>query len=228
MKLKRRRSRNRGLGNQLHLVMAQKQRVILGLGNPGPAYEGTRHNVGYEVIDRIANRCKITLKTSPRTNSVAGKGRWRGRIFTVAKPQTWMNLSGESARSFQRRMALSGPEFLVVLDDINLPVGTLRLRQNGSAGGHNGMQNIIDALKNENIPRLRIGIGGEFERGRQSDYVLSHFDQEEKTMINHTLDRARDAVLMFIAEGIVPAMNQFNRRSRDAKQSSEAASSESN
>jgi len=194
--------------------MAQKQRVIFGLGNPGKSYEGTRHNVGYEVIDRIADQCRITLKTNSRTNSITGKGRWRGQVFTVAKPQTWMNLSGESVRSFQRRMNLDGSEFLVVLDDIHLPLGTLRLRQNGSAGGHNGMQNIIDALGCNNIPRLRIGIGGNFERGEQSDYVLSCFDQKEKTIIHEVLNHARDAALMFIAEGIVPVMNRFNRQKR--------------
>ena len=204
--------------------MPQKQCVILGLGNPGPEYEGTRHNVGYEVIDRIAERCRITLRPHSRTNSVAGKGRWRGHAFTVAKPQTWMNRSGESARSFQRHMRLSGREFLVVMDDLYLPVGTLRLRQSGSAGGHNGMQNIIDALEDEDIPRLRIGIGEEFKRGRQKDHVLSSFEQRECETINPTLDYARDAALTFIAEGIVPAMNRFNRRPRTSEKQSEETS----
>ncbi len=207
--------------------MAQKQRVILGLGNPGPDYEGTRHNVGYEVADRIADRCSVTLHSDSRTNSIAGRGRWRGRTFTVAKPQTWMNLSGECARGFQRRMALEGPEFLVVLDDIHLPVGMLRLRQNGSAGGHNGMQNIMDALKSENIPRLRIGVGGEFERGGQSDHVLSCFDENEKEEIGRALHRARDAALMFVAEGIVPAMNRFNRREHQVYRTSGTMSDDS-
>ncbi|MCY4158704.1 MAG: aminoacyl-tRNA hydrolase [Bacteroidetes bacterium] len=206
--------------------MAQKQRLILGLGNPGRPYEGTRHNVGYEVIDRIAERCGITLKTNSRTNSIMGKGRWQGRAFVIAKPLTWMNRSGESARSFQRRMKLSGEEFLVVVDDIHLPLGALRLRQNGSAGGHNGMQNIIDALRCEDIPRLRIGIGGEFERGAQSDYVLSPFAQKEQIIVNDTLDHARDAALAFIVEGIVPAMNRFNRRTRLLETCTETASSE--
>ncbi len=191
-----------------------KHRLILGLGNPGAAYEDTRHNVGYKVIDQIAHKCNIPLKVDSRTNSLAGSGRWRGYAFTVAKPQTWMNLSGESARSFQRRLKLRGSEFLVVLDDIYLPIGTFRLRQRGSAAGHNGMQNIIDALGDENIPRLRIGIGEEFDRGHQSDYVLSQFSSEETILMNTTFTNARDAVLMFVAEGIVSAMNRFNRRSK--------------
>ncbi len=198
--------------------MPQKQCVILGLGNPGLEYEGTRHNVGYEVIDRIATRCRITLQPHSRTNSILGKGRWRGYSFTVAKPQTWMNRSGESARSFQRRMRLNSQDFLVVMDDLHLPVGTLRLRQSGSAGGHNGMQNIMDALGEQHIPRLRIGVGGEFKRGSQKDHVLSCFDQKEKETIDSTLDRARDAALAFVAEGIVPAMNRFNQRARTSEE----------
>ena len=197
--------------------MAQKQRVILGLGNPGPTYQGTRHNIGYEVIDRVAHRCKITLESHSATNSIAGSGRWRGRTFTVAKPQTWMNLSGESARSFQRRLNIEPSELLVVLDDINLPIGTLRLRQGGSAGGHNGMQSIMDALGADHIPRLRIGIGQAFERGRQSNYVLSQFVPEEMSAIEPVLDNAQNAVLMFVSEGIVPAMNRFNQRSKGHK-----------
>ena len=192
--------------------MAQKQRVILGLGNPGADYEGTRHNIGYEVVDRIAERCQITLKTNRQTNSIAGVGRWKGFQFTVAKPQTWMNLSGESARSFQRQMHLTGQEFLIVHDDIYLSMGTLRLRQGGSAGGHNGMQSIVNALRDDKIPRLRIGVGDEFKRGNQAEYVLSKFTSEQRELVNHTLENARDAVLMFIAQGIVPAMNRFNRR----------------
>ena len=194
--------------------MAQKQRVILGLGNPGSAYEGTRHNVGYQVIDRIAERCNITLKAHPRTHSIAGKGRWRGQTLIIAKPQTWMNRSGESARSFQRRMSVDVQGFLVVLDDIHLPVGTIRLRQHGSAGGHNGLDHIIDALKDDDIPRLRIGIGEDFERGQKAEYVLSQFKDEEIKMLDQALDRARDAALTDVSNGIVAAMNQFNRRSQ--------------
>lgn len=201
--------------------MSQKQRVILGLGNPGMEYEGTRHNVGYEVIDRIAERCRIKLGPHFQTNSVAGSGRWRGRSFTVAKPQTWMNRSGESARSFQRRMQLSGREFLVIMDDLHLHIGMLRLRQHGSAGGHNGMQNIIDALGDHDIPRLRIGIGKGFAPGRQKNHVLSKFEENEREKINDTLNQARDAALAFVAEGIVPAMNRFNRHFRRMNNQSE-------
>ncbi len=192
--------------------MARRKRVILGLGNPGATYAGTRHNVGFEVVDRIAERCKISLNPNLQTNSITGKGRWRGFTFVVAKPQTWMNRAGESARSLQRRMNLDVKEFLVVLDDIYLPVGTLRLRQGGGAGGHNGMQSVIESLGDENISRLRIGIGEDFERGRQADHVLSGFNEEEKIIMDTTLNNARDAALMYVVDGIVPAMNQFNRR----------------
>ena len=192
--------------------MARRNRVILGLGNPGAGYAGTRHNVGFEVVDRIAELCKTSLNPNLRTNAITGKGRWRGYTFVLAKPQTWMNRAGESARSLQRRMNLDLQEFLVVLDDIHLPIGALRLRQGGSAGGHNGMQSVIESLGDENISRIRIGIGEDFERGRQSDYVLSKFNEEEKIIMDTTLNNARDAALMYVVDGIVPAMNLFNQR----------------
>lgn len=192
--------------------MARRKRVILGLGNPGAKYVGTRHNVGFEVVDRIAERCKISLNPNLRTNAITGNGDWRGYTFVVAKPQTWMNRAGESARGLQRRMNLGLQELLVVLDDVHLPVGALRLRQGGSAGGHNGMQSVINSLGDKNISRLRIGIGGDFERGRQSDYVLSKFNEEEKVIMDTMLNNARDAALMYVVDGIVPAMNLFNRR----------------
>ncbi len=206
--------------------MSNKQRLIFGLGNPGEAYQGTRHNVGFEIIDRIAHQCAIILRLDPRTNSISGTGSWRGYPLTIAKPQTWMNLSGESARSFQKKMHLECQQLLVIFDDINLPLGVFRLRSGGSAGGHNGMQNVIDVLGDHNVPRLRIGIGQEFERGHQSDYVLSGFEHKEVEVIDDALNRARDAALMFVAEGIQTAMNRFNRRVRSSKTQSDVAQSE--
>jgi len=208
--------------------MAHKQRLIIGLGNPGEAYEGTRHNVGFEVIDRIAHRCGAELISDPRTNSLSAKVSWRGYPFTIAKPQTWMNRSGESAVSFLRKMRIEGHQLLVIFDDISLPVHTLRLRHRGGAGGHNGMQNVIDALQNKNIPRIRIGIGNEFEWGNLRDYVLSGFEQHESELMDDVLNRARDAALMFVTEGIDMAMNHFNRRAHMPKTLSEAIESESN
>ena len=192
--------------------MAQKQRLILGLGNPGSTYEGTRHNVGFEVIDRIAERCGIVLQPHSPTNSITGRGRWRGYSFVMAKPLTWMNLSGQTARSYQRRMRLDSREILVILDDIHLPFGVVRMRKGGGSDGHNGMQNIIDALGSDQIPRLRIGISGDFERGGQSDYVLSRFDDQEIALLDQILDHARDATLEFINKGVEGAMNRFNRQ----------------
>jgi len=206
--------------------MAHSNRLIVGLGNPGEAYKGTRHNVGFEVIDRIAHQCTAALKSDPQTNSFSAKGTWKGYSFTMAKPQTWMNCSGESAQSFQKKMHLEGQQLLVVYDDINLPVGALRLRSGGSAGGHNGMQNIIDALSSDNIPRLRVGIGQEFERGNQSDYVLSGFEHQESELIDDALNRAKDAALMFITHGIEITMNRFNRRIRPSKTNSDIIQSE--
>ena len=201
--------------------MAQKQRLILGLGNPGSKYEGTRHNVGFEVVDRVAERCGVMLQPHSHTNSVAGKGRWHGYSFVMAKPLTWMNLSGQTARSYQRRMSLDSQEILVVLDDIHLPFGVVRIRKSGGSGGHNGMQNIIDALGSDQIPRLRIGISGDFEHGSQSDYVLSRFDDLEIKLLDQILDHSRDAVLEYINKGVEGAMNQYNRQLQFGQETSE-------
>lgn len=189
--------------------MPKSKRLIVGLGNPGPEYEETRHNIGYVVADAVAEKAGITLERD-RGDVLLGWGRIRSYPLGVGKPLTFMNRSGEAVRSMVRRHSLAPEDMLVIVDDINLPPGKLRLRPNGSAGGHNGVQDIIERLGTDEFPRLRIGIGSDFRRGRQADYVLSPFSREEKPVMEEAVVRAVDAVVVFVSDGVVTAMNRFN------------------
>lgn len=191
--------------------MARNKRLILGLGNPGPAYEATRHNVGFWVVDAVADRIGVDLGPSRAPAEVAW-GRWRGREVGLAKPTTYMNRSGEAVRALTRLYGLTMDDIVVVMDDINLPLGVLRLRQGGSAGGHNGIQDIIDHMGTAAFGRIRIGIGNDFRRGRQADYVLSPFSEEDQSAIEATILQAADAALAVATAGMTRAMNQYNRR----------------
>ena len=163
------------------------------------------------VVDAIAEKTRVTLMPE-RGPALVGWGRWRSRPFGLAKPLTYMNLSGLAVRNLMGRYALTPADILVVYDDVNLPVGKIRLRDRGSAGGHNGVQDIIDRLGTDVFPRLRIGIGNDFARGRQADYVLSPFTPEQRPLIEEAVQTARDAALTFVSDGLTTAMNRFNRR----------------
>ena len=201
--------------------------LIVGLGNPGPKYEHTRHNVGFMIVDAIAQRTRVRLSddNSETTRlakltslfghnklAVAGKGSFAARPFTLLKPLTYMNRSGEVVARYVRALRLELHDLLVIFDDISLPLGTIRLRKKGGAGGHNGVQDIIDHLGTGDFPRLRVGIGSDFARGQQVDYVLSSFDTAEQPVVEDVIAQAQDAVLTFLREGIDIAMNRFNRR----------------
>lgn len=191
--------------------MAGSNRLIVGLGNPGPEYEGTRHNVGFLVADLVAERARgAAWSFDGRAEAFVAEGRLRGRPVVLAKPLTYMNLSGRTVRELVRRHGFDPAEILVVYDDVALPPGKLRLREQGSAGGHNGMQDIIERLGTEAFPRLRLGIGDDFGRGRQADYVLSPFSPEQQPLIDEALPKARDAAIAFVTDGITTAMNRFN------------------
>lgn len=191
--------------------MPKGQRLIIGLGNPGAEYADTRHNIGFMVIDAIADRVDASFKHD-KGNTLTGWSRWRGRPFGLAKPQTFMNRSGTSVRGLMRHYGIALNDILVVFDDINLPVGKLRLRQRGSAGGHNGIQDIIDTVGSDDFPRLRIGVGGDFGRGQQARYVLSGFEPKDEELINTAITNARDAALTFVTDGLTVAMNRYNRK----------------
>jgi len=190
--------------------VASPTRIILGLGNPGEEYADTRHNVGFRVADAVAERSRTSMDRHAGS-SVVGDGRWKGRPFVVAKPLTWMNRSGEAARALLRRFSVSPNELLVVVDDINLPLGTVRLRRGGGTGGHNGLEDIADTLNTHDFPRLRVGIGSDFARGNQSDYVLSPFEAGEFELVDDTVSHAAEAALCFVTDGVQTAMNRYNR-----------------
>ena len=191
--------------------MASSKRLIVGLGNPGAEYERTRHNVGFMAVDMLAEKAKITMSPD-RGPALAGSGRYKGRPLRLVKPLTYMNRSGSAVKHHMKKLGLSPSDVLVLYDDLNLEPGVIRIRQKGSSGGHNGMQDIIDVLGTDHIPRVRIGIGSSFSRGRQADYVLSPFLDEEIDIMSEAVKDAGNASLAFVREGIVTAMNRFNKK----------------
>lgn len=191
--------------------MSQTDRLIVGLGNPEARYEGTRHNIGFAVIDALVAKTGVAL-SSEKGQALLGWGRWRGRSFGLMKPLTYMNRSGLAVEATVRRYQLQHRELLVIADDIHLPPGAIRLRPSGSAGGHNGLQDIADWLGADDFPRMRLGVGNQFPRGRQAEYVLSPFSPEERPVMDETIAFAVEAALTFVTDGIAVAMNRFNRK----------------
>lgn len=183
--------------------------LIVGLGNPGQEYEGTRHNIGFELIDTLSDQLKIPLKPG-NGPFLIGEGRFKGQNVYLLKPATFMNHSGKAVTKVLAATGESTDNCIICYDDINLDVGTIRLRPSGSAGGHNGLADILNRLGTQQISRLRIGIGNNFSRGKQVDYVLSPFSPEQRIEINQALKVASDAILTFLRGGINLAMNEFN------------------
>lgn len=184
-------------------------RLIVGLGNPGAEYERTRHNVGWRVVDAFARKFRIAVAKHEKS-AMTGTGRVAGGSVMVAKPLTYMNLSGDAVRLLINAYLESPAEMIVVYDDIDLPLGRLRIRPNGSAGTHNGMRSIISEIGTENFPRLRIGIGAQ-EQGRLRDYVLDEFSPEDEPIVERAVGRAVDALVLFARGDLKRAMNEFNR-----------------
>jgi len=189
------------------------RRLIVGLGNPGPEYANTRHNVGFRVIDRLAERHRLEVRRLEK-RALTGRGRLEDEEVVLAKPQTFMNLSGESVAPLMRLLDLQPADLLVITDDLDLPVGRLRLRETGGAGGHNGLKSLIQHLRTEDFPRLRIGVGrpAQGERGAVVDHVLSKFARHELEPIAQAIDAAADAVEAVAREGLTAAMNRVNQR----------------
>lgn len=189
--------------------------IIAGLGNPDRQYEGTRHNAGFDVIDRIADKYNIAVDTK-KHRALIGKGVIEGRKVILAKPQTYMNLSGESIRSMADYYKIDPEhELVVIYDDINLEPGQLRIREKGSAGGHNGIKNIIACLGTQVFPRIRVGVGEKPSRYDLADYVLGHFSKAEKEMMSEGYDHAADAAAMILAGRTGDAMSKYNRKKRE-------------
>jgi peptidyl-tRNA hydrolase, PTH1 family len=194
-------------------------KLIVGLGNPGPEYEKTRHNAGWHVVDAFARKFRIAV-TKHEKNALTGSGRVAGGAVMVAKPLTFMNLSGDAVRLLVNAYLESTDELIVVYDDIDLPLGKLRIRPSGSAGTHNGMRSIVAELGSEAFPRLRVGIGVQ-EQGRLRDYVLDEFAAEEQPVIDRAIERSVDALVLFARGDLKRAMNEFNRDLEDPAVSGE-------
>ena len=184
-------------------------RLVVGLGNPGPEYEGTRHNIGFELIDRLTRDrgLKWEKEHKFRAKIATEKG---GIVF--AKPLTFMNLSGNAVARLMRQHRLSPDQILVVYDDTALPPGTLRIRAGGSAGGHNGIKSLIEYLGTEDFPRFRLGIGPAPENEILTDHVLGRFSEAERAEMEKVLEIATEGVNCALSAGLDAAMNRFNRR----------------
>jgi len=182
--------------------------LIVGLGNPGREYQETRHNVGFRVVERLAERHGIDLRKH-RHQAAYGEGRIAGQPVLLAKPLTYMNLSGQAVAALARYHNLAPSDILVVTDDANLPLGRLRIRPRGTAGGHNGLKSIISCLQTTEFPRLRIGVGAADGRP-MVDHVLGRFSRAESEAIAAAIEEAADAVELFLREGIEAAMNRYN------------------
>jgi len=182
--------------------------LIAGLGNIGDEYAHTRHNIGFDILDALAKASNISFTTDRYAS--AAEMRHKGKIFILIKPSTYMNLSGNAVRYWLQKEKLSVENLLVVVDDLALPFGTIRIRQNGSDAGHNGLKHINETLNTQDYPRLRFGIGNNFSKGKQIDFVLSKWDQEEIKLIPERIIIACDAVKSFGTIGIERTMNFFN------------------
>lgn len=186
-------------------------KCIVGLGNPGRKYEGTRHNVGFQVLDSLADRHRVEWELAPR-GIEALIARQRADGILLAKPLTFMNLSGPATVGLLQFYKIELPDSLVIVDDTNLELGRLRARASGSAGGHNGLKSVIEALGTMEFARLRIGVGRGDARRDLADHVLAKFEPEERPIVAEAVGRSADAADLFVAEGIAPVMNRFNRK----------------
>lgn len=182
-------------------------KLIVGLGNPGAEYNGTRHNVGFVCIDMLASKHHIQVK-SRRGKAVIGEGTIAGERVVLVKPHTFMNLSGQAVADLKRRYNVEASDIIVICDDVNLPLGRLRIRATGSAGGHNGLKSIIYSLGAQDYPRVRVGIGS--PSGDMVNHVLSKFHRSEQQEVHETLLRAADSIETILESGIEHAMNIYN------------------
>lgn len=184
--------------------------LIVGLGNIGSEYEHTRHNIGFDTLDAFAEASNAVFETR-RYGDVA-ECRLRGRQLVLLKPSTFMNLSGQAVRYWLQQENVPIENLLVVVDDLSLPVGALRLKPSGSDGGHNGLKNIQELIGTQQYARLRFGIGNDFPRGAQVDYVLGRFSEEQRTALASRFEQAVEMIRTFCLAGIQTAMNQYNNK----------------
>jgi peptidyl-tRNA hydrolase, PTH1 family len=187
---------------------------VIGLGNPEKRYVGTRHNIGFEVVDRIAAELRIQFKPG-RGEFLIAQGSFRDQSLALVKPLTFMNESGVAALDIRDQFGAGNQDLVVVCDDFQLPLGQLRLRLRGSDGGHNGLYSIIYHLQTDEFPRLRCGIASSTmpaDKNRMADFVLERFTPEEAAAVNEMIPQAKDACLCALTDGVTKAMNMFNKK----------------
>ena len=185
-------------------------KLIVGLGNPGKQYEKTRHNIGFEVIDELSKRLQIPLNQS-KHKGIYGMGNVRGEKVILLKPLTYMNLSGESVRSLMDYYDIELEDLIVIYDDLDLPVGRIRLRQKGSAGGHNGMKSIIAHMGSQEFNRIRVGVNRPSNGQPITDYVLGRFTKEEQPMIDQVVIKCSEACEATFDKPFLQVMNEYNQ-----------------
>lgn len=193
-------------------------KLIIGLGNPGIEYQFTPHNIGFLAVDRIAERCGVTVDNR-HCKALTARTRIGNEEVLLAKPETYMNLSGMSVRELTQKYEAGEKDLLVIYDELDLPLGRVRIRERGSSAGHNGMQSIINALQSQEVPRLRMGIAPESPGKGGAKYVLSPFRKSQLAVVDEVLDTAANAAEMILQDGIAAAMNRFNRKGPPENQS---------
>jgi len=197
-------------------------RLIVGLGNPGRRYRGTRHNIGHDVLDLVARTHRVAIDTADGWAEV-GRGTIGGHRVILARPETYVNVSGEAVADLRRRHRVAPAEVLVIFDDLDLPLGTARLRPQGSHGGHNGLRSVIDALGTTEFPRVRVGIGRPPAGVDPAEYVLERPSPEERALLDEAIRRAAGGVTLWVTEGIEAAMRHCNPK-RSAPRAPDVAS----
>ncbi len=198
-------------------------KIIAGLGNPTKEYVGTRHNIGFDGVTAIADKYRISV-TEKAHNALVGKGIINGERVLLMKPQTYMNLSGEAIGDAMRFYKLDPEDLIVIYDDVNLEPGAIRVREGGSAGGHNGMKNIIQHVGTEKFPRVRIGVGEKPKEWDLKDYVLGHFSRDDEPKMREALGNTVTAVEMIVSGDIQRAMSAFNKKKKAPEQPAEETS----
>ncbi len=193
--------------------------IIAGLGNPGRKYENTRHNIGFIALDLLAERNDIKINKL-KHKALVGEGRISGQKVLLVKPQTYMNLSGQSLREVMSYYKEDIEHLIVIYDDIDIPEGTIRIRKKGSAGTHNGMRSIVYDLASDQFPRIRIGMGAE-RKSDLKDFVLGGFSKEEKGLLEEAVERAALAAERIVEKGIEKAMNEYNVRQKAVEKKKE-------
>ena len=186
-------------------------KIIVGLGNPDRRYQGTRHNIGFQALDYIADKYRIPVETK-KHKGLIGKGYIEGQKVILVKPMTYMNLSGECLRSVMDFYKTEVEDFIVIYDDVNLDVGQLRIRKKGSAGGHNGIKSIISHLGSQDFPRIRIGVGEKPADYDLADYVLGHFTKAELDIYDEVMPDVAGAIELMVWDEISKAMNEYNKK----------------